>query len=152
MTVMKGIPMTYNKDLQEDKECVFDSISTTEKCLLMMQRVLVGLNIDPVKMHVSAGSGFLNATELADYLVSKNMPFREAHGIVGKIVVRASELGLALEDLPLREFQSFSPFFDKDLYPCLKLEKAVSRRKEQGGTSPVAVRQAIRALRRRIAR
>ena len=92
----------------------------------------------------------MNATELADYLVARNVPFRDAHGIVGKIVVRASELGHSLETLPLREYQNFSPLFEKDLYSCLDLERVISRRKEPGGTSSVNVRRAIRSLRRRI--
>jgi len=150
VTVIKGLPMTYNKDLQEDKESVFDSINATENCLEMIQRVFLRLRILPEKMYESASLGFLNATELADYLVYKKMPFRQAHELIGKIVVRATELGRTLEKLPLREYQSFSPLFDKKLYSWLKLEKAISRRKEQGGTSPAAVRKAIRSVRTRI--
>jgi argininosuccinate lyase len=150
MTVLKGLPMTYNKDLQEDKECIFDSIKTTESCLEMIQRVISNLHINTERMKESAGQGFLNATELADYLVSKGVPFRTAHSIIGKIVVRAIERGLTLEELPLREYQSFSPHFEKDLFTWLKLEKTISRRKETGGTSPAAVRKAIQSLRGRI--
>lgn len=151
-TVIKGLPMTYNKDLQEDKEPLFDTIRTTESCLEMILRVLAGLRIQPEKMEASASLGFLNATELADYLVSRKMPFRLAHELIGKIVVRAADLGLDLEKLPLREYQNFSPLFDEDLYMCLQLKTAVSRRKEVGGTSPAAVRKAIRSIRTRIAK
>lgn len=150
MTVLKGLPMTYNKDLQEDKEGAFDTIKTVENCLLMMQRVLEKLRLDPERMIDSANQGYLNATELADYLVARKMPFREAHSIVGKIVVRALELGRTLEELTLREYQNFSPLFEKDLYPYLKLQRIIDKRKEQGGTSTAAVRKAIRALRKRI--
>jgi argininosuccinate lyase len=82
--------------------------------------------------------------------VAGKMPFREAHGLVGKIVMRASELGKTLEELPLREYQSFSPLFEADLYPCLKLERALSRRTERGGTAPIAVKKSIRQFRKRI--
>ncbi len=150
LTVLKGLPMTYNKDLQEDKEAVFDTVSTVEGCMGMLQRVLAKIRINPGAMRDAAMKGYLNATELADYLVAGKMPFRDAHSLVGKIVMRASELGVALEDLPLREFQSFSPLFREDLFECLRLENAISRRRERGGTAPSAVRQSIRLLRSRI--
>ncbi len=111
MTVLKGLPMTYNKDLQEDKQGLFDAILTVENCLEMMRRVFANIRICPERMLESAATGYLNATELADYLVAKKTPFREAHEIVGKIVVRASELGMRLEEMPIREYQSFSPIF-----------------------------------------
>jgi len=142
--------MTYNKDLQEDKEGLFDAIRTVENCLQMIQRVIEKIRINPERMREAATKGYLNATELADYLVAKKMPFREAHSLVGKIVMRASELGIPLEGLPLREFQSFSPLFDGDVYQCLNLERVVSRRKEKGGTSPAAVQKALRLFRKRI--
>jgi argininosuccinate lyase len=150
LTVLKGLPMTYNKDLQEDKEALFDAVSTVEGCVGMMQRVLEKMRINPDQMRAAAMKGYLNATELADYLVAKKMPFREAHGLVGKIVMRASELGIALEDLPIREYQSFSPLFALDLFDWLDLENAVARRKELGGTAPAGVRKAIRQFRKRI--
>jgi argininosuccinate lyase/amino-acid N-acetyltransferase len=152
LTVLKGLPLTYNKDLQEDKEGLFDTVITVENCLSMVQRVLERMRIDPERMRNSTDEGYLNATELADYLVSKKMPFRDAHTLVGKLVVRASELGKALEELPLREFQSFSPLFDDDLYGWLELERALSRRKEQGGTAPSSVKKAIKDFRKRIQR
>jgi argininosuccinate lyase len=150
LTVLKGLPMTYNKDLQEDKEGLFDAVRTADGCLRMIQKVLEKIRINPERMRETATRGYLNATELADYLVARNMPFREAHGLVGKIVMRASELGIPLEDLPLREYQSFSPLFGGDLYPCLRLERALSRRKERGGTAPATVRKAIVLFRKRI--
>jgi argininosuccinate lyase len=150
LTVLKGLPMTYNKDLQEDKEGLFDSVVTVENCLRMVQLVLEKIRIHPERMSESATQGYLNATELADYLVTRKMPFREAHGLVGKIVMRASELGVALEKLPLREYQSFSPLFAKDLYRSLSLQRALARRKELGGTAPASIRKAIRSFRRRI--
>jgi argininosuccinate lyase len=150
LTVLKGLPMTYNKDLQEDKEGLFDAIRTVENCLPMIRKVLDKIRINPERMLESATRGYLNATELADYLVARKMPFREAHGLVGKIVMRASELGKTLEELPIREYQSFSPLFEADLYLCLKLEKVLSRRTERGGTAPITVRKSIKQFRKRI--
>ncbi len=150
LTVLKGLPMTYNKDLQEDKEPLFDTIRTVERCAVIMQRVIEKMRIQPERMLEATKKGYLNATELADYLVAKKMPFREAHHLVGKIVVRASELGVPLEEMTLREYQSFSPLFDKNLYEYLALPKALSRRKERGGTAPATVKQAIRNFRGRI--
>jgi argininosuccinate lyase len=150
LTVLKGLPMTYNKDLQEDKEPLFDAVRTVEQCTRMMQKVIKSMRIQPEPMLESTKKGYLNATELADYLVSKRMPFREAHHMVGKIVVRASELGIALEEMPLREYQTFSPLFGADLYECLNLSSTLARRKERGGTAPGTVRQAIRIFRKRM--
>jgi argininosuccinate lyase len=150
LTVLKGLPMTYNKDLQEDKEGLFDTIRTVENCLEMTRRVLGGVHINPEQMQSAAARGYLNATEVADYLVARKMPFRQAHTIVGKIVMRASELGVPLAELPLRVYQSFSPFFEDDLYQCLSLEKTLNKRKERGGTAPATVRRAIRQFRKRI--
>jgi argininosuccinate lyase len=150
LTVLKGLPMTYNKDLQEDKEGLFDAVSTVENCVRMAQTVLEKITINPDRMRDAATRGFLNATELADYLVAKETPFREAHGVAGKIVMRASELGVALEELPLREYLTFSPLFENDLFEHLSLEKSLARRKERGGTAPAAVRKSIRSFRKRI--
>lgn len=150
LTVLKGLPMTYNKDLQEDKEALFDSIRTVEHCALMVQKVLESMRLQPERMLEAAKKGFLNATELADYLVAKKMPFREAHHLVGRMVVRASELGITLEEMPLREYKTFSPLFEEDLYDSLTLRKAISRRRERGGTAPETVKQSIRLLRKRI--
>jgi argininosuccinate lyase / amino-acid N-acetyltransferase len=150
LTVLKGLPMTYNKDLQEDKEGLFDTIAAVQGCIRMIQIVIEKIRINSDSMAQAASKGYLNATELADYLVARKMPFREAHGLVGKIVMRASELGVTLEKMPLREYQSFSPLFDADLYKSLDLKKAVSRRRERGGTAPGNALQSIRQLRKRI--
>jgi argininosuccinate lyase len=150
MTVLKGIPMTYNKDLQEDKQGLFDAIVTVENCLEMMQLVVGNIRLFPERMREATASGYLNATELADYLVSKKVPFREAHEMAGKIVVRALELGIPLEAMPLRDYQSFSPLFTNDLYLWLNLDGAIERRKELGGTSSTSVRRSIASFRKRI--
>jgi argininosuccinate lyase / amino-acid N-acetyltransferase len=150
LTVLKGLPMTYNKDLQEDKEGLFDAIRTVENCLQMILRVVEKIRLNPERMRESATRGYLNATELADYLVAKKLPFREAHGLVGKIVMRAADRGIPLEELPLREYQSFSPLFEGDVYRCLNLERTLSRRKERGGTAPAAVQKSLHLFRKRI--
>jgi argininosuccinate lyase len=150
LTVLKGLPMTYNKDMQEDKEPVFDAVRTVQSCTPMIQKVVESMRVQPERMLQAAKNGFLNATELADYLVSKNVPFREAHHMVGKIVVRASELGITLEEMPLREYQTFSSLFNNDLYEFLKLANALGRRKERGGTGRQSVRRSIRLFRNRI--
>ncbi len=152
LTVLKGLPMTYNKDMQEDKEGLFDTVVTVENCLDIMQRILVTMRIKPERMKESAARGYLNATELADYLVASKVPFRKAHGIVGAVVLRASELDLPLEELPLGEYQRFSSHFAADLYKYLDLKRAVSRRKEAGGTAPASVRKALKLFRKRIAK
>ena len=150
LTVLKGLPMTYNKDLQEDKEGLFDAVRTVDACIRMVRRVLEKVLIQPDRMREAAVHGHLNATELADYLVARGLPFREAHGLVGKIVMRASELGIPLEELPLREYQSFSPRFEAGVHAALGLERTVARRKEPGGTAPASVGKALGAFRRRI--
>ena len=150
LTVLKGLPMTYNKDLQEDKEGLFDTIRTVDLSVRMMGRVLEKVRIDPQHMRAAATKGYLNATELADYLVAKKIPFREAHGLVGKIVMRASEFGITLEEMPIREYQTFSPLFEEDVYRSLKLENVLARRKELGGTAPATVKKALRFFRKRI--
>jgi argininosuccinate lyase len=150
LTVLKGLPMTYNKDLQEDKEPLFDTARTVEHCVIVMQKVIETMRLQPGPMLEATKKGYLNATELADYLVSRKMPFREAHHLVGRIVMRASERRVTLEEMPLREYQSFSSLFDEGLYEYLDLTKALSRRTERGGTAPATVRQALRTFRRRI--
>ena len=130
--------MTYNKDLQEDKEGLFDAVRTVRDSIRMMRRVLETMEISPDRMRAAALDGYLNATELADYLVAKGMPFREAHHLVGRIVVRASELKSALEQLPLGEYRSFSPLFQEGSFRAIESGGAVGRRKERGGTAPAS--------------
>ncbi len=150
LSALKNLPMTYNKDLQEDKEGLFDTVRTVRNSIRMMRRVLETMEINRDRMRQAAASGYLNATEIADYLVAKGMPFREAHHLVGRIVVRAAELKVPLERLSLTEYRSFSPLLREDLFEWLKLEQVVERRKERGGTAPTAVRKALRQFRRKI--
>lgn len=152
LTVLKGLPLAYNKDLQEDKEALFDAFRTVESSVRMMSLLLKKIRIRPDRMREASFGGYLNATELADYLVNRKMPFRKAHHLVGQIVLRASELNIPLEKLPLDEYRYFSPLFSEDLYQKLSLESCVARRRERGGTAPTQVRKALRAFRRKVAR
>jgi argininosuccinate lyase / amino-acid N-acetyltransferase len=150
LTVMKGLPMAYNKDLQEDKEGLFDTVRTLEKSIPLMSLVLQRLQIHSDPMRRAATQGHLNATELADFLVARNMPFRKAHELAGKIVLYASERNCRLEDLRLSEFRRFSRRFTPELYQSLQVDPSLARRRERGGTAPAQVRRALQRFRRQI--
>ncbi len=150
LVTLKGLPATYNKDLQEDKEGLFDGVRTLENSLAVMRRVLETMRIDPSRMKQALEEGYLNATELADYLVARNVPFRDAHHVVGRIVLHASKRNLPLDRLPMSDYRKFSPLFDKDLYPRLSSAAALTRRRELGGTAPGAVRRALARFRKRV--
>ncbi|NWG12579.1 MAG: argininosuccinate lyase [Acidobacteria bacterium] len=152
LSTMKGQPLAYNKDLQEDKEGLFDTIQTVTSCIPMLRRVLETMSVDPERMRAQAESGYLNATEVADYLVARNIPFREAHHAAGRIVRRAMELGVLLKDLPIDEYRRISPLFSEDVYSWLDLENLVGRRIERGGTAPRQVGEALRRFVRKIGR
>ena len=152
LTTLKGLPTTYNKDLQEDKEGLFDAVRTLQSSLAVMTRVLETMHVDTERMKAALAEGYLDATELADYLVARKMPFREAHHTVGKIVLHALKKKLRLEQLPLSDYRSFSPLFDHHLYACLNPAAAVARRRERGGTAPNAIRQALARFRKRVKR
>jgi argininosuccinate lyase len=148
LTVMKGIPLAYNKDMQEDKEALFDGVETVQKCLLIFTPMLATLNFCKERMREAAGKGYSNATDLADYLVKKGLSFRDAHHRVGNLVNYCIRQGRALEDLTLEEFQTESggnlPALDEEIYTVLELENVVKRRHTYGGTSPEQVREAIK--------
>ncbi|WP_434797250.1 argininosuccinate lyase [Terrisporobacter vanillatitrophus] len=127
LTVMKGLPLAYNKDMQEDKEGFFDSVITISMCLQIMERMIATLKIREDNMKKAVKSGFLNATEVADYLVNKNVPFRDAHGIVGRIVIYCEDNNKSIEDLSLDELQSFSQVFDKDIYDFIDYENILDK-------------------------
>ncbi len=150
LSMMKGQPLAYNKDLQEDKEGLFDAIRTVTSCIRMLRRVLETMSVHPGRMRQRAEDGYLNATEIADYLVAHGVPFREAHRIAGLITRRAIELGVVLKDLPIEEYRRASPLFSEDIYSCLDLETVVSRRIERGGTAPQRVREALKRFAREI--
>ncbi len=143
LATLKSLPMSYNKDLQEDKEGLFDALQTVDSCLRMARRVVETLCVRPDRLRDAASTGYLDATEVADYLVAKGLPFREAHHLVGRLVLRAMELNLPLEQLTLAQYRAFSPLFSQDIYDCLSLERVVAKRKERGGTAPSTVRKAL---------
>ncbi|MBL8885575.1 MAG: argininosuccinate lyase [Phycisphaerales bacterium] len=150
MTV-KGLPLAYNKDLQEDKEPLIDSMQQLSMCLRVLVRVLDTLKVREDRARNSALDGYANATELADYLVAKGIPFRDAHDIVGKLVRHAIERSKRLEDLPLAELQSIDSRIDAGVFKSLELETGLVRREIPGGTGPRAVADAIRQARGRLA-
>ena len=135
LTVMKALPLAYNKDMQEDKEPVFDAIDTVEMCLPVFGAMLQTLTIRPKNMAKAAAGGFINATDCADYLVKKGMPFREAYMIVGRLVNMCIRSGENLETLTLRDFRAISDLFDSDVYEALELKHCVHERKVYGGPS-----------------
>lgn len=143
MMTLKGLPLAYNKDMQEDKEGLFDAIDTWSDCLHMATLVLDGIQIRRSRCEEAAKQGYANATELADYLVAKGVPFREAHHIVGEVVVCAIEQGKAIEELPLSELQMFNSKIMIDVYDILSLQSCLDKRLAKGGVSQKQVAHAI---------
>jgi argininosuccinate lyase len=134
LTTMKGLPLAYNKDLQEDKEGVFDSAATVLDCLKVMAGQISTMTVNVDKMSSSCEQDFSNATELADYLANKGVPFREAHAIVGKLVLAGLKTGTYLQDVSLAEYQALCPAVESDVYEVLQAKTAVARRNSYGGT------------------
>lgn len=147
LTTLKGLPMTYNRDLQEDKEPFFDVHRTLAASLEIMAGMLAAMGFNGERMRQSLKRGFVNATELADYLVGKGVPFREAHHLTGQAVALAEGRGLGLEDLSLADYQGISPLIDEGVYAVLAFEAAVARRETSGGTGPRSVGRQLDALR-----
>jgi len=145
LCLMKGLPLSYNRDMQEDKRPLFNSVDTLSACLDIYIRLLPKIEINEDRMHAAATNGFLNATDLADYLVSKGVPFREAHGVAGRAVADAIKKRKELHDLTLEELQIFSPQIGSDIYPFLKVENMVNRRISSGGTAVENVKTALAA-------
>ena len=133
LTTMKGLPLAYNKDLQEDKEAVFDAIDTVKMCLPVFTGMIATMRVLPQNMRKAAGGGFINATDCADYLAKKGMPFRDAYTTVGNLVYYCTENGKLLEELSLEELQNISPLFGEDVYEALSLETCMGQRKSYGG-------------------
>lgn len=149
-TVVKGLPLAYNKDFQEDKEPLFDAVDTYRASLRLLTAMLPGLVWRPEPMAKAAESGFSLATELADYLAHKGLPFREAHHVVGQIVRYCIEGGKELRDLTLQDLQGFHALFEADALELTRLETAIHRRNSQGGTAPLRVREAIEVAKKEI--
>ncbi|MBD5553593.1 MAG: argininosuccinate lyase [Desulfovibrio sp.] len=146
LVVMKGLPLAYNRDLQEDKEGFLDTDKTVSSSLAIMADMLGAMQFNPQAMRAACKSGQLNATELADYLASRGVPFREAHHLSGQAVALAEKQGQALEDLSLEQFKQISPLIEPDIYDVLKYETCVRRRETPGGTGPNSVRKQLDEL------
>lgn len=143
LTVLKGIPLAYNKDMQEDKESVFDAVETVKKCLRVFAPMIETMNSLPEKMKKAAQKGFINATDLADYLVSKGLPFRAAYKVSGGIVAYCIKNGKILEDMTLEEYKTFDEHFDEGLYEAIDLVNCVEKRISKGGTGKASVLKQI---------
>ncbi len=139
LTTLKGLPLAYNKDMQEDKESVFDACDTVKLCLGVLAPMLDTMTVRTDKMRLAAQKGFLNATDLADYLVKKGLPFRSAYKISGQLVALCLESGRVLEELPLEEYRRYSPLFEQDLYAAIDLNNCMEKRISEGGTSLASV-------------
>lgn len=148
LTTMKGLPLAYNKDMQEDKEALFDAVDTVKSCISVFTGMLSTIKVHPENMLKQATRGFINATDAADYLVTKGVPFRDAHHIVGRLVLYCIQNGKVLEELTLEEYRQFSDKFEQDIYDVISLKSCVSRRSLPGGPAPAAVSQAIEEARR----
>ena len=143
LTTMKGIPLAYNKDMQEDKELIFDAIDTAKGCLALFTGMISTMKFNKERMNESSRHGFTNATDAADYLVNHGVPFRDAHGIVGQLVLYCIDKGIALDDMSLEEYKAISPVFGEDIYDSISMETCVNKRKTIGAPGPDAMRKVI---------
>ncbi len=146
LTTLKGLPLAYNKDMQEDKEGVFDACDTVEMCLSVMTPMIKTMKVNADAMAKAASKGFMNATDLADYLVVKGLAFRDAYKISGSVVAYCIQNGLILETLPLESYKSFCQVIDKDVYDAIDLKNCVARRSSEGGTSVESVKKQIKFI------
>jgi argininosuccinate lyase len=150
LTTMKGLPLAYNKDMQEDKEALFDTVDTVSACLLVSTTVLRNIKVNAPRSRDAATHGHLNATELADYLSRKGIPFREAHEIVGRIVTHAIERDVEIDELTLNDLKTFSSLIEQDVFDALSLEQTLAAKSQKGGTAPRQVEQEIESARSRL--
>jgi argininosuccinate lyase len=150
LTLMKGLPLSYHRDLQEDKAALFDAVDTLTASIEVYTQMLPGIRIVRSRMEQAASSGYINATDLADYLVRQGMPFREAHHCVGQAVRFAIDKGRELHELSLAELQRFSVVIKADIFSCLEARETINRRVCPGGTAESAVRAAIDAAEKRL--
>ncbi len=143
LTTMKGLPLAYNKDMQEDKELTFDAMDTVKGCIALFTGMLSTMKFNKTFMESSAKNGFTNATDAADYLVNHGVPFRDAHGIVGQLVLFCIDKGISLDDMTLEEYKSISPVFEADIYDAISLKTCVSKRNTIGAPGQEAMQQVI---------
>ena len=152
LTMIKGLPLAYNKDFQEDKEALFDAVRTTTDCLEAMAILMEeGVEFRPERLERAVGSDFSNATDVADYLVAKGVPFREAYQMVGAVVKRCLQEGVLLLDLSLEQWKSFHPAFEADLFDALAPRQVVAARVSEGGTGFVRVEEQLTLWEQRLA-
>ena len=152
LSMMKNLPLAYNKDMQEDKEAVFDIIDTVELCLSTFTPMFRTMTVIPGNMRKAAAGGFINATDCADYLVKKGMPFRDAYKITGTLVARCISLGTTLEELDIKEYKRLSDLFEEDVYSAISLDTCVNNRKSRGGPAPEAVAVQVEKLKEKLRR
>lgn len=150
LTTMKGLPLAYNKDMQEDKELTFDAIDTVKGCLALFTGMISTMTFRKDVMEASAKNGFTNATDAADYLVNHGVPFRDAHGIVGQLVLFCIEKDIALDDMTLEEFQAISPVFEEDIYDAISMKTCVEKRMTVGAPGMEAMKQVIEIYRKQL--
>ncbi len=150
LVMMKGLPLAYNKDMQEDKEAIFDAVDTVKLCIRTFIPMLSTMRVSKENMRAAAAKGFINATDCADYLVKNGLPFRDAYKITGTLVAMCIERGTTLEELPLEEYKKLCGTFDGDVYEAIKLENCVNMRKVPGGPAPKEVRSQIAFIRQTI--
>ncbi len=146
LTAMKALPLAYNKDMQEDKEAVFDALDTAQLCLEVLAPMLRTATFHPENMKKAALGGFINATDCADYLTKKGVPFRDAYCVTGRLVNRCIELGTTLDQLPIEEYKTFSPVFEENVYAAIDLLTCVKQRKVPGGPAPETVAAQIEGV------
>ena len=150
LVMLKGLPLAYNKDMQEDKEALFDAVDTVKLCLKTFEPMLATMRFIPENMRNAAARGFINATDCADYLVKKGLPFRDAYKITGTLVHTCIEKGLTLETLPMAEYKALCDTFDEDVYDAISLDTCVMQRKAAGGPAPEAVKVQIGYVREKL--
>lgn len=144
LTTMKGIPLAYNKDMQEDKELTFDAIDTVKGCIQLFDGMIQTTTFNKDNMYNSSSGGFTNATDAADYLVNHGVPFRDAHGIIGQLVLLCIEKNCSLDNLPLSDYKSICPVFEQDIYDAISMETCVGKRNTKGAPGPDAIKESIR--------
>lgn len=150
LTTMKGLPLAYNKDMQEDKELTFDAIDTVKGCLALFTGMISTMTFRKDVMEASARRGFTNATDAADYLVNHGVPFRDAHGIVGQLVLACIERKISLDELPLEEYQKISPVFQEDIYQAISMKTCVEKRTTIGAPGPEAMKKVIEIYKKQL--
>ena len=143
LTTMKGIPLAYNKDMQEDKELVFDAIDTVKGCTALFTGMLQTMKFCRQTMEKSAANGFTNATDAADYLVNHGVAFRDAHGIVGQLVLYCIERGISLDEMSMEEYKAISPVFEEDIYDAISIRTCVEKRNTIGAPGKKAMEEVI---------